>query len=677
MDVILSFFVFLNIFHNFIGFIILLYSHDMSYLKFDKTIMINLEQSLSKEILRTNRSGAYHCTTIVDCNTRRFHGLLVIPVPSLDKDNHVLLSSFDETVIQHGAEFNLGLHKYQGDHFSPKGHKYIRSYDCESTPKTIYRVGGVLLSKEKLFVSHENRILIKYTLLEANSPTTLKFRPFLAFRNVNHLTHENPSINRGYRETENGIIMRLYEAYPDLYMQFNKKVSFIYMPDWYWGIEYSKEQERGYDYKEDLFVPGYFELPIAKGESIIFSAGISETVTRTLKKTFEKEEIGRTKRTSLINCLKNSARQFYKKCGDDLYLLAGYPWFGTRARDLFIALPGCTLSIDDTENFEAIMKTASEALENFMAGQNIEKEITEIDAPDVLLWAVWAIQQYAKETSKEQCLQKYGALLNNIIDFICNQKHVNLFLHKNGLLYSNGKETPVSWMNSTVGGRPLSPRTGYLVEFNALWYNALKFTAELFRISGDEYKEKSLEELAGNTAASFIETFCNDYGYLFDYVDGNFIDWSVRPNMIFAVSLDYSPLDRNQRKTVLDFVTKELFTPKGLRTLSPKSQGYNPYFVGIASYREYAYHQGTAWPWLFGAYFEAYLKIFNLSGLSFVERIIAGFDEEMSSRCIGSVSELFDGNPPFEGRGAVSYAMSTAEILRILKLLKKYMGYEA
>ena len=141
----------------------------MSYLRFDKTLMTNLGESLPKEILRTNRSGAYHCTTIVDCKTRKYHGLLVIPVPELDDENHVLLSSLDETVIQHGAEFNLGLHKYQGDNYSPRGHKYIREFECEKVPTTIYRVGGVILKKEKLFVNHENRILIRYTLLEAHS----------------------------------------------------------------------------------------------------------------------------------------------------------------------------------------------------------------------------------------------------------------------------------------------------------------------------------------------------------------------------------------------------------------------------------------------------------------------------------------------------------------------------
>ncbi len=196
----------------------------MSYLKFDKSRMINLEYSLSREILRTNRKGAYHCTTLVECNTRKQHGLLVMPISETDSTPHVLLSSFDETVIQHGAEFNLGLHKYDGDNYSPKGHKYIREFDCDSTPKTIYRVGGVVLSKEKIFSLQDNNIMIRYTLLEAHSPTTLRFRPYLAFRSINELTYENSAADQTYREVENGICTRLYEGYPDLYMQFNKKI---------------------------------------------------------------------------------------------------------------------------------------------------------------------------------------------------------------------------------------------------------------------------------------------------------------------------------------------------------------------------------------------------------------------------------------------------------------------
>ena len=330
----------------------------MSYLHFDKTLMINLEESLPREILRTNKSGAYHCTTIVDCNTRKYHGLLVIPVPNLDDENHVLLSSLDETVIQHGAEFNLGLHKYQGNHFSPNGHKYIREFDCEHIPATTYRVGGVILRKEKIFVHHENRILIRYTLVDAHSATTLRFRPFLAFRSVREYTHENSQASRDYQLVENGIKTCMYPGYPELFMQLNKKNEFHYEPNWYKGIEYPKEQERGYDFNEDLYVPGYFEVDIKKGESIIFSAGISEISPRRLKQTFEAEVADRTPRDSFYHCLKNSAHQFHNKQEEDHYILAGYPWFKCRARDMFVSLPGLTLAVDEIGEFEDVMETA-------------------------------------------------------------------------------------------------------------------------------------------------------------------------------------------------------------------------------------------------------------------------------------------------------------------------------
>lgn len=645
----------------------------MSYLKFNKDLIINLEQSLPKELLRTNKSGAYHCTTIVDCNTRKQHGLLVIPVPELDDENHVLLSSLDETVIQHGAEFNLGIHKYQGDCYSPNGHKYIREFTCEIVPKSVYRVGGVILTKEKIFISHENRILIKYTLVEAHSPTTLRFKPFLAFRNANTLTHANDRINGSFQGVENGIGMCLYPGYPTLYMQFSQPAGFVSRPNWYDGIEYQKEMERGYEYKEDLYVPGSFELPIKKGESIFFSAGTSEVKTGSLKRMYDKELTLRTSRSNFYNCLKNSAQQFYaKKNKNHLYLLAGYPWFKVRARDLFVALPGSTLNIGDVASFESIMQTALKALKLYLEKGETDETIQEIEMPDLFGWCIWALQQYAKATSADSCREKYLPSIRKIIDCIVKGKHPNLFLHDNGLLYTNGKDKAVSWMNSTVSGRPVVSRSGYLVEFNALWYNALRFAASLLEGTEPAAEADDYNRLAEKAAGAFRDTFLNGFGYLFDYVDGNFADWSVRPNMLFALSLDYSPLDKRQRKIVLDVVTRELLTPKGIRSLSPKSMGYNPNYVGTQVERDFAYHQGTAWPWLMGAYADAYLKIFGLSGVSFLERMMIGFEEEMSNHCIGSISELFDGNPPFTGRGAISFAMNVAEILRTVQNLKKY-----
>lgn len=646
----------------------------MSYLRFDKTLMINLEESLPREILRANRSGAYHCTTIVDCNTRKYHGLLVIPIPELGDDNHVLLSSLDETVIQHGAEFNLGLHKYQGDNYCPRGHKYIREFDCEKVPITTYRVGGVVLTREKLFVHFENRILIKYTLVDAHSATTLRFRPLLAFRSVRNYTHENQYASREYQEVENGIKTCMYPGYPELFMQLSKKNEFNFEPCWYRGIEYTKEQERGYDFNEDLYVPGHFEVKIKKGESIIFSAGTTEIQTGNLMELFKKEASERTPRDSFYHCLKNSAHQFHNKQGNKHYILAGYPWFKCRARDMFVSLPGLTLALDEINEFESAMATAQEAIQNYINGRPLDCKIYEIDDPDVLLWAIWSLQQYAKATSAEQCRQKYGSLLKDIIEFIRKGKHDNLFLHENGLLYANGTEKAISWMNATVNGHPVTPRSGYIVEVNSLWYNALRFVASLIREGEktDSFFADSLDELATTTAQSFIHTFLNGHGYLADYVNEQSEDLSVRPNMIFTVAFDYSPLDQAQKKQILDLTTKELLTPKGLRSLSPKSFGYNPNYVGPQIQRDYAYHQGTAWPWLMGFYMEAYLRVYGQSGVSFVERQLIGFEEEMTQHCISSIPELFDGNPPFKGRGAVSFAMNVALILHVLRQLAQY-----
>ena len=635
--------------------------------------MTNLQESLRREFLRTNRSGAYSSSTLVDCNTRKYHGLLVVPVPELDDENHVLLSSLDCTVIQHGAEFNLGLHKYQGNNFSPNGHKYIREYDATEVPTTTYRVGGVVLKKEIVFQHYEDRILIRYTLVDAHSATTLRFRPFLAFRSVRQFTHENSTASREYSPVDNGIKTCMYAGYPDLYMQFSKKNEFIFMPDWYRGIEYPKEQERGYASNEDLYVPGYFEMPIKKGESIIFAASTSQIKPSTLKKLFDEEVADRVPRDNFYHCLVTAAHQFHRKeKNHDRYLLAGYPWFKCRARDTFIALPGLTLAIDEIDYFEKVMKTSERALREFMAGKPASGKIYEIEQPDVPLWAVWAMQQYAKEVGRDKCFEMYGKLLQDIIKFILDGKHPNLRLDDNGLLYSNGRDKAVTWMNSTANGKPVVPRSGYIVEFNALWYNALKFCASMAAEKGDVKGAENVEAIAAKVKDSFIDTFLNEYGYLLDYVDGNMMDWSVRPNMIFAVAFDYSPLNQQQMKSVVDICTRELLTPKGLRSLSPKSGGYNPIYVGPQTQRDYAYHQGTAWPWLGGFYMEACLKLYKRSRLSFIERQLVGYEDEMDYHAIGTISELFDGNPPFHGRGAMSFAMNVAEILRTLKLMEKY-----
>ena len=647
----------------------------MCYLRFDKTQMTNLQDSLFKELLITNRSGAYCSTTLVGCNIRKYHGLLVVPVPEIDDENHVLLSSLDETVIQHGAEFNLGLHKYQGENYSPKGHKYIVSFEWEKVPTWVYRIGGVLLKKEIAYDTTTFRLYIRYTLLDAHSATTLRLKPFLAFRSVRQWTHENGAANTGFEAVENGIRMCLYQGYPDLYMQLNHKAEWHHQPDWYRGLDYPKERERGYDSSEDLMVPGYFEMPIKKGESIIFTASLASVAPRQMGKLMDAEIVALDSRDSFYHCLVNAAHQFKVQKDGENYLLAGYPWFKCRARDMFIAMPGITLSIGEVEMYEKYMETAAKAIRSYINKEPLPVAIYEMEQPDTLLWAIWCIQQYGKYVSRQKCNELYGDLLREMIKFIRDGKHSNLFLHDNGLLYSNGRDRAVTWMNAQSNGRPITPRSGYIVEFNALWYNALKFYEQILSENGGEEHKALAAQCAAEaekTARSFKEVFLNEYGYLLDYVDGQMMDWSVRPNQLFAIALDFSPLDMKERKSVLDICTKELVTPKGIRSLSPKSGGYNPMYIGRQEQRDFAYHQGTAWPWLTGFYLEAYLRVYRMSGVNYIERQLIGFEEELFYHCVGTIPELFDGNPRFSGRGAISFAMNVSGILRAIRLLEKY-----
>lgn len=649
------------------------YKKTNAYLKFDKSRMVNLEYSLDREILRTNRRGAYHCTTLVECNTRKQHGVLVMPVPKLGNTNHVLLSSFDETVIQHGADFNLGIHKYDGDNYSPMGHKYIREFDCESLPRTIYRVGGVILSKEKMFSLEENMIFIRYTLLDAHSPTTMSFKPFLAFRDINELTEENSVAEHGYKEVENGISMCMYSGYPDLYMQFSKPVNFVFDPNWHKGIEYLQDMNQGLPYKEDLYVPGYFELPIKKGESIIFSASDVQADTSKLLSLFEQGIKERTPRSSFYNCLKNSAHQFYFRPNkSELYLLNGYPWGEVRAREQFMALEGLTLGVGKNSAFEEIVDTAMPTIEEYMQGKPITGFLKDIGNGDALLWLIRALKKYANYDS-ERFYLKYAELVNKLVAFIQEGNHPNLRPLTNGLLSVDNTIGYPSWMhNQSSDGFYRVARTGCLVEVNAFWYNALKFNEEIAHNQENSKLEKKMGLLAEITKTSFLEVFLNDSGYLYDYVVGNFVDWSVRPNMLLAIAIDYPILDKRHSKSIIDIITKELLTPKGIRTLSPKSIGFRPRCEGSISDRLDSAYNGAAWPWLFRAYQEAYLKVFQRSGISFLDRLLIGIEDEMSNDGIGSLSAVYDGSIPYFGHGPISYAINVAGIISALNVQKSF-----
>lgn len=643
-------------------------------LKFDKAKLINLEYSLNRELIRSNRAGSYGSTTIIGSTTRKYHGLLITPLEHLDGGNHLLLSSFDETVIQRGAYFNLALHKYPNNYFEPRGHKYIRDFVTDPIPKLTYRVGGVILSKEMLLAEEDERILIRYTLEDAHSPTTLQFRPFLAFRNVHKLSKANMDADTRFYTIKNGVKIKLYYGYPYLHMQFSKKVDYVHVPNWYHNLEYVQEQLRGYDYQEDLMVPGYFEVPIKKGESIVFSAGTKEIIPTNLKKQFELEIKKRTPRTDFFNCLKNSAQQFIVRKDGKTEIIAGFPWFGRWGRDTFIALPGLTLAVDDPKTCKAVIDTMTAELNGPLfpnVGSNINATYNSVDAP---MWYFWAIQQYADYTkSINKIWKEYGSKLKKVLKGFKEGTKYNIKMHDNGLIYAGEQGVALTWMDAVVNARPVTPRIGFPVEINALWYNAICFSLEAAKYAKDKAFIEEWKDIPAIIKNSFNEMFwCDNKKYLADYVTYDYKDWAVRPNQVIATSIKYSPIEDEQRKLVLDMVERELLTPKGLRTLAPNHQDYVGIYEGNQEQRDKAYHQGTVWPWLLGHFVEGYLKIHERSGVSFVEKLYKGFEDDMAYHGIGTISEIYDGDPPHRPNGAISQAWSVAEILRIKTLIDKY-----
>ncbi|MBN2481250.1 MAG: glycogen debranching enzyme family protein [Bacteroidales bacterium] len=645
----------------------------MTYLKIDKTQLINLEYSLNREIIRSNRAGSYCSTTIIYCNTRKYHGLLVTPVEYLDGDRHVLLSSFDESIIEGKNEFNLGIHKYQGDIYCPRGHKYVRDFKADPAPTLFYRVGGVVVKKESLLVEKEEQFLIRYTIIESDVSIRLRFRPFLAFRNIHKLSTANLYANTKVRFIPNGIKIKLYDGYPFLHMQFSKEAEFIPAPDWNYGIEYYMELKRGYDFKEDLFMPGYFELPCKKGEVVVFSSATFNTNTDQLKRKFSIELGNRVPRDSFKNCLINASQQFFVKKNKKTEIIAGFPWFGTWGRDTFIALPGLTLAIDDVKTCKEVLDTQVKKLKNGLfpnMGSEDEPAFNSVDAP---LWFFWSIQQYTRAIKSYTSIwRSYGRAMKSILDAYRQGTSFNIKMHDNGLIYAGEPGKALTWMDAVVNGKPVTPRIGFPVEINALWYNALVFSLELARRAKDEEFINSWGDMPHLVKESFNAMFwdCNK-GYLADVADYHATDWSLRPNQIIAASMEYSPIDNAIKKAVLTFVERDLLTPRGLRTLSPKNENYIGVYRGNQEQRDQAYHQGTVWPWLLEHYCEAYISLYKESGVGFLNSLINGFEPVLNELGIGTIPEIFDGDPPHQPRGAISQAWSVAALLRIIALKEK------
>lgn len=638
----------------------------MAYLQFNKEELVNLEYSLKREFLSTNHAGGYLNTTIVCCNTRKYHGLLVLPIANFNFEKFVLLSSLDETLIQHDKSFNLGIHRY-GDIYEPRGHKYIRDFEIDKCVSIVYRVGGIVLKKEMMLTHNEEQYYARYTLMEANSPTTLRLKPFLAFRHIHVLSKANLDANKGSREINKGQSFRMYEGFPELNLQLNVKNEYVSCPDWYYNIEYKEERRRAYESSEDLFVPGYFEMPIKKGESIIFSASTKEQNPQKLAEKFEKYLEQRSSRDSFESCLKIAAKQFITQTGDDLNIYAGYPWLDRNIRETLLAAPGLTLyAAGDQKRFTAIIDTVIKKEKGLLTGES--------NQPDVPLWLFWALQHYAAFINSESKVWKeYGALLKEILISFKNGARSSVKFHDNGLLWAEKRNTALTWMDAVVDGVPVTERAGYQVELNSLWYNAIMFAISMSKKSKDPGFVKEWEPVAKSIEKNFTKAFWIDSKeYLADYVGPEGQNKYVRPNQLFTCAFEYSPIDDEHKAKVLQKIKQELLTSRGIRTLSPQNSHYKAEYDGDENARSLAYHQGTARPWLLSFYIESNFKLHGRAFLNRAEELLAAFEEDIQIHCIGSISEVYDGDPPHQPHGCTSYSISVAALMRAMRIIENF-----
>ncbi|MBQ5582250.1 MAG: glycogen debranching enzyme family protein [Bacteroidales bacterium] len=642
----------------------------MAFLKFNKSELVNLSYSLKREILCANKTGAYCNTSILSCNTRRYHGLLAVTLDRFGGDKFLLLSDTDETLIVDNKQFNLGIHCY-GDIYEPRGHKYIVDFSADPVPQITYKVGEMLFRKSLVLVKDSDQVLIKYELLEAPASVKLQVKPYLAFRNVHNLTRQNNDANTYGSEIQNGVAYRLYANFPDLNMQMSDaKAEFVTAPAWNNNITYSDEYRRGFDCTEDLFVPGFFEVSLKKGTSVIFSASVLQEDPAAFKKTFAAAVKAAGEITSYSDQLRKCADSLITDHNNRKKINAGFSWMYTGLlRETLFALPGLALhGLGSKKLFEEI-------LDNIVADEQerLFRRTTQVEAP---LQVASALQSYIEYGADEKAVwKKYGIIVRGILESYLPGERAEVSMQPNGLLWAQKEGTALTWMNAYVAGRPVTERAGFQVETNALWYNAICFALEMEKKYGTKKSQfvSKWQGIADLVLANFQKTFWNESrGCLADYVDNFGQNTEVRPNQLCAVYCKYSPVDELLVPSILKVVENELVTSRGIRTLSPRDGKYKDVYEGSQTDRDLAYHQGCARPFLLEPFIVTSLKVKGPSFLKRAEWLVEGFYEDLSKHGVGAFSELYDGDPPHEPHGAISSALSTAALLTIEYQMNKF-----
>ncbi len=641
----------------------------------------DFDQAVRHEWIETNGLGGYSSSTIVCANTRRYHGLLVAALkPPVERV--VLLSKMDETVIVNNTRNELGVNEYQGGNIDPQGNHYFQEFHKTLFPEFTYQINFIRLKKIIASIQGENTVLIIYQVLAADQPFTLELKPMMAPRDFHGLKPEH-SFEHLSTYFQNQILeIKTRDAYPNLYISVPRS-TYTVSPDWYHNFEYREDLERGQDAHEDLYTPGTLQVELSEGMSLGVIISTENPEDRNALALFEKEKQRRQRilqeepsHDPFISHLRLAADQFLVKREEGKSILAGYHWFSDWGRDTMISLPGLCLATEQFETARNILKKYAAHISEGMLPNRFSDygEAPAYNNADATLWFFVACYQYLQATNDWEFVT--GEILPIFKEILWWHDHGTRYqIHtaNDGLLYAGEEGVQISWMDAKAGEWVVTPRIGKAVEINALWYNAWKIYGILQGGSGNEEEVHRAFNRAHIIRTAFLKAFWNaEKGCLYDYIAGEYKDPAVRPNQLFAISLPFMLLDMTQAKSVLCTVEQKLYTRVGLRSLSPDEADYQPFYTGDQFSRDGAYHQGVVWSWLLGPFVDALIKVKGNAGRKQALTVIENIKPHLSEAGIGSISEIFEAEPPFRPKGCIAQAWGVAELLRVIHAYHLY-----
>ncbi|MBX3291118.1 MAG: glycogen debranching enzyme family protein [Acidobacteria bacterium] len=638
------------------------------------------EKAFSFEWLETNGIGGFASGTVAGALTRRYHGLLTAAAkPPLGRIT--MLSKFEETLWIGSDAFELSANRYP-EKIHPQGYEFLKAFQLDPFPKWTYEVNGLRLVKSVFMVHGINSAVCRWQLETPDADARLELRPLVSFTDYHHLQRRDPNFDTTVNLSDGRMSICPYADMPELFLAHNADAA-TETGHWYFNIELDIERERGFDFHEDLYQP--VALSFGLSEPAVVIASTDADTAADYAEIYEKEELRRRKAlqkragsdSPFTGQLVAAADQFIVKRGKGNTIIAGYPWFSDWGRDTMISLPGLTIATGRLDVARQILAEYARHISQGMIPNRFpdEGDTADYNTVDATLWYIEAVRAYAKASGDEAFVRDevYEKLADIIAWHVRGTRH-NIHVDTDGLLYAGGPGEQLTWMDAKIGDKVITPRTGKPVEIQALWYNALRTMADLAGLFGHDEDRPRFSAMADLAKLSFNGVFWNEAEQcLFDVVENGHRDASVRPNQLLAISLHYPILEEKHWQTVLEKAEKELLTPVGLRSLSPKDPQYIPFYKGSPFDRDSAYHQGTVWGWLIGPFVDAYRRVHtdseDVGNSEDIEKrighLLTGFKEHLKQAGIGQISEIFDAEPPHTPRGCPAQAWSVAEVLRI------------